>query len=72
MMDRETQLQHLKEAERHVALGEKHIADQERRVADLRRNGLNVTRSRRLLDLFRNMQRQHVTYRDFLVRALRQ
>ena len=71
-MDRETGIQLLKQAERHVALGEKHIADQERRVAERGRNGLNVTRLRRLLDLFRDMQTQHVAYRDFLLRALRQ
>jgi len=72
MTDRERQLQHLVEAERHVALGERHIADQERRVAELRRNGFDVTVSSSLLDLFRDMQTQHVVYRDLILRELRQ
>ncbi len=66
------QLQHLAEAERHVALGERHIADQERRVADLGRNGLDVTESRSLLDLFRDMQTQHVAHRDRILKELGQ
>ena len=66
MTDRETQLQHLVEAERHVALGERHIADQERRVAELCRGGYDIASARSLLDLFRDMQVQHVAYRDIL------
>jgi len=72
MTDRETQLHHLEEAERHVALGERHIADQERRVAELCRRGHDVASACSLLDLFRDMQVQHVVFRDILRQQLGQ
>ena len=65
------QLQHLEQAERHVALGERHIADQERRVAELYRRGHDVASARSLLNLFRDVQVQHVVYRDIIRQQLR-
>ena len=71
-MDRTMRLQHLEEAEGHVALGERHIAEQEDRIADLARLGADTTEAHKLLDNFYESQLQHIQHRDRLRRELEQ
>ena len=70
-MDRSIQLlQHLVQAEWHVARGEQHISDLELRIAEFDARGHDATLARALLETFRITQAQHVEHRDFILRAL--
>ena len=69
-MDRVMQLQHLEEAERHIALGKQHIADQEQIVADLLRLGQDTTEARKLLDNFYTSQALHIEHRERILKEL--
>ena len=66
-MDRQTQMRHLAQAERHVSLGARLIAEQERRIAML---SLGVMEARRLLEAFLETQAQHIAHRDLILREL--
>ena len=66
IMDRETQLLHLLEAENHVACGARLVAEQEARVAQLDRDGRDTTRAEQLLATFRETQAQHIEHRDLV------
>ena len=55
-MDLDILKQHLKQAEEHVAVGQKHIARQREIIAELEADGHDVTDSRRLLQLFEEVQ----------------
>ncbi|PWT88067.1 MAG: hypothetical protein C5B56_09405 [Proteobacteria bacterium] len=72
MRDRETQIQFLEQAERHIAEGELRIAEQAERVARLRRHGHDVTEADRLLTLFRDTQAQQLAHRDLILKELTQ
>jgi hypothetical protein len=72
MKDRETHLELLKQAARHIAEGEKLIVDQELRVSGLRRDGRDAEKAEILLDLFRQTRAQHIARRDLLQTALEQ
>ncbi len=69
-MDRSMQLQHLAEAEQHVARGARHISNQEIRVADLELLGLDTRLAYSLLETFRLIQVQHVAHRDRILKEL--
>jgi hypothetical protein len=69
-MDREQTLQHLAEAEDHVAVGMQHIARQRELIAQLERDGHDVTQARALLEQFEQLQEMHVADRDRLRRSL--
>jgi hypothetical protein len=53
-MNREMELRHFKEAERHVAKGDRYITEQEARIAELDREGHDTTEALRLLESFRD------------------
>jgi hypothetical protein len=55
-MERSLELQHLAEAEHHIARGAQHILDQEIRIADLDLRGHDSTLARSLLETFRLTQ----------------
>ena len=69
-MDLDILKQHLKQAEEHVAVGQKHIARQAEIIAELEADGHDVTDSRRLLQLFEEVQALHVAGRDRLRRLV--
>jgi hypothetical protein len=69
-MDRSMQLQHLAQAEQHIARGAEQIRDQEARVIDLERRGQDASLSRAVLETFRSIQAQHVAHRDHILTEL--
>jgi hypothetical protein len=69
-MDREMELRHLEQAERHVVEGARRIAEQEERVDDLARNGHDTTEARKLLNNFYASQAQHIQHRDLIRKML--
>jgi len=71
-MDRSMQLQHLAEAEQHIASGVEHISKQELRIADLDFRGQDSTLARSLLKTFCLLQAQHIAHRDHILRELGQ
>lgn len=71
-MNRDIQLVHLQEAERHVAEGARHIVEQEQRIAELDRDGHDTVQARKLLETFRSVQLEHVAHRDHILRELEQ
>jgi len=71
-MDREMELRHLEQAERHIAEGVRLIAEQEERIADLARLGADTTEAKKLLDNFYAIQIQHIQHRDRIVKELEQ
>ncbi|RXH40855.1 hypothetical protein XH94_10930 [Bradyrhizobium zhanjiangense] len=71
-MDRAMHVQHLEEAERHIAQGEGHIVEQEDRIANLARDGHDTTEARKLLDNFYATQMLHIQHRDRIREELEQ
>ncbi len=71
-MDRAIQLEHLAEAERHIALGSSHIERQEQIVADIDSQRRDGTAARELLRALRQMQDQYVAHRDRILHWLEQ
>jgi hypothetical protein len=69
-MDREQLLQHLAQAEDHVATGIEHIERQQKVIAELERDGHDLTQAKALLDQFEQLQQMHVADRDRLLRNL--
>ena len=68
-MDRELILQHLKQAERHVAEGERVLEHQRTVIDHLRRDGGGdpmIDAAERLLHSFEEVQRMHLADRDRL------
>jgi len=72
MMDRAMHVQHLEEAERHIAQGKRHIVEQEDRIANLARDGHDTTEARKLLDNFYATQMLHIQHRDRIRKELEQ
>jgi hypothetical protein len=58
-MDRAALLQHLAQAEHHVAEGRRHLARQEELIAELDRDGHDTTEARKLLATLRATQALH-------------
>lgn len=71
-MDRSIKLEHLAEAEAHVAEGQRHIDRQEQIVAELDRDGHDTKQAWELLAIFRSLQIEHIAHRDRLLRELKQ
>ena len=71
-MERNMQIRHLAEAERHLALGAQHISGQELRIEDLELHGHDATLARCLLETFRLTQAQNIAHRDQILRELGQ
>jgi hypothetical protein len=69
-MDRAVLLQHLEQAQRHIADGQRHIARQREIVSEVERSGLDSKDARRSLVLFEEMQALHVANRNRLVETL--
>jgi hypothetical protein len=55
-MDRAVLLQHLAQAERHVAEGDQHLLRQEELIAELDRDGHDTEKARVILDTLRETQ----------------
>jgi hypothetical protein len=71
-MDRAIVEEHLAQARRHIALGQKHIKRQTELIGELERDGHDAAESKRLLDLFKDVQAMHVAYRDRLLEEIGQ
>jgi hypothetical protein len=71
-MDRAVLLQHLAQAERHVAEGEQHLLRQEELIAELDRDGHDTEKARVILDTLRETQALHLQDRDRIMRELEQ
>jgi hypothetical protein len=73
MDKRQMMVDHLKQAQLHVALGEKPIARQYDIISELERDGNNsdADQARELLATFEEMQEEHIAHRDRLERELR-
>jgi hypothetical protein len=69
-MDLAKQLQHLAEAEAHVACGAKRVLDQEMRVADFELRGQDPSLARPILETLRRTQAQFITHRAPILREL--
>jgi hypothetical protein len=65
-MDPKLIMDHLAQAEVHVAQGANHVKRQRQLVEDLARDGHDTTGSSALLDLFKELQDLHVQDRDRL------
>ena len=66
-MDREQTLQHLAEAEHHVAIGADHVARQRELIARLQRDGHDAAQAKQLLEQFEQLQQMHIADRDRLL-----
>jgi isochorismate hydrolase len=69
-MERAMRIQHLEQAERHIAQVARHIATQELIVADMARLGHDTTEARKLLENFYASQVQQIQHRDRLRQEL--
>jgi hypothetical protein len=69
-MDRAILLQHLQQAERHIAEGQRHIARQREIVSTLEARGLDSQHAMSSLALFEEMQALHVASRDRVVEMM--
>jgi hypothetical protein len=69
-MDRAILLEHLREAEEHVARGAVHVAKQRRIIGELSADGHDTTRARSLLTVMEEVQRAHIKDRDRLLETL--
>jgi hypothetical protein len=67
-MDREQLLQHLAQAEDHVAAGTQHVARQREIIAEVERDGHDAPQAKALLEQFEQLQEMHVVDRDRLLR----
>jgi hypothetical protein len=70
-MDRQTIIDHLELAERHVSAGKLLVEDQRRRVAEHVRKGRSVSVSEALLEQFEKVLEMHIADRDRLLGELR-
>jgi hypothetical protein len=73
MDKRQMMVDHLKQAQLHVALGEKHIARQYDIISELERDGNDseADQARELLAAFEEMQEEHISHRDRIEEELR-
>jgi len=69
-MHREILIDHLAQAERHIAEGRVHVDRQRQIVEDLVRDDKDAGRSRKLLELFEDTLEGHIEERDRLLREL--
>ena len=69
-MDRQTMLEHLAMAERHVTEGEIHLSRQRALVAELDRDGHDTADARAILATMLETQRLHVEDRDRMLTEL--
>ena len=69
-MDRAMLLDHLKQAQRHIAEGKEHIAKQREIVAELERDGHDTTEARRLLGNFEDLYQLHLADFDRILNEL--
>lgn len=69
-MERNMLQEHLRQAERHIALGARHIARQRELVAELERDGHDASTAAQLLSLFEEVQLLHLADRSRMQRAL--
>jgi len=71
-MDREMLMEHLSQAERHVAEGMTHVEKQRTRVENIARDGHDIGGHEALLRQFEETLRLHTKIRDQLQRQLAQ
>ena len=69
-MDRAIQLEHLAEAERHIAEGKARIVKQRAIIADLERDGHDTTQAYALLRTFLKTQAGHEEHRKSILDEL--
>jgi hypothetical protein len=69
-MNRQTIVDQLTEAERHVNEAMMHVAEQRGLVARLERNGYDTTNSREVLTVFEECLARHIADRDRLITEL--
>jgi hypothetical protein len=69
-VDRNTVLQHLKLASKHVAEGQKRVEAQIALVAKLERDGHDTRQAKRLLEQFEQTLKLHVQTRDRIIQEL--
>jgi hypothetical protein len=69
-MDRQTMLQHLAMAERHVTEGEIHLSRQRPLIAELDRDGHDIADARTILATMLETQQLHVEDRDRMLKEL--
>ena len=58
-------------AEEAVALGVRHIIRQRERIAELTRDGRDSQQAQKLLETLMALQKEHIAYRDQLLRELK-
>jgi hypothetical protein len=66
------QLQHLAQADRHIALSDKNIARQVEIIAELESKGHSVVLANELLATFYAVRDTHISHRDLILRELGQ
>ena len=69
-MHRNMLIDHLAQAERHIAQGKMHVDRQRQIVEDLVRDSKDAGRSRKLLELFEDTLETHIEERDRLLTEL--
>ncbi len=69
-MDRTLITKHLMQAAEHIALGERHIGRQKEIIANLQARGLDTDLAQKVLDQFEQLQKEHVSHRDWLIGKL--
>jgi len=69
-MEREMLIEHLSQANRHVAESEMHVERQRNLVENLARDGHDIREHAALLQQFEELLAQHIKERDRLVREL--
>ncbi|EPE98434.1 hypothetical protein [Rhizobium grahamii] len=62
--------EHLKQAEAHVLLGEQHIAQQRELISRIGKGSEDECDAVHLLKTFQELQREHVSHRDWLASEL--
>ena len=70
-MDRTRAMEHLAEAERHIAEGEDRIRHQLRIIEDLERDGHDSALARQLLDTLKRTHTLHIKQREFIIEELK-
>ncbi len=71
-MNRAALLQHLAQAEDHIATSEKNVRRQRELIAELERDGHDIAVARKLLSEFEKLQAMHDADRDRIIRLLSQ
>ena len=69
-MHRKMLIDHLAQAERHIAEGKVHVARERQIVEDLGRDSKDAGRSRKLLEQFEDTLETHIEERDRLLTEL--